>query len=120
MTPQLDTVLRISALGTTLLFGALLGLIGLMYLLTAPWLFRRAVTPPVPEEPPVAEPVDTGAEEEAEERDRQHRAVALAVAVACASSRRSAVGVAEASSGWRWLHHGRRLSQPRARARVRT
>ena len=42
MTPQLETVLEISAIGTALLFSALAGLIGLMYLLTAQWLFRPA------------------------------------------------------------------------------
>ena len=41
MTPQLEAVLEISAIGTTLLFVALAGLIGLMYLLTAQALFSR-------------------------------------------------------------------------------
>ena len=121
MTPQLETVLEISAIGTALLFGALAGLIGLMYLLTGSWLFHRAAAPADDQDTlPVAELVidDTRAEEQ-EELDRQHRAVALAVALACAHSERPALVVAEAPSDWRRMHRARRLGQPPARASVR-
>ena len=120
MTPQLETVLEISAIGTALLFGALAGLIGLMYLLTGSWLFHRAAAPADDQDTlPVAELVidDTRAEEQ-EELDRQHRAVAVAVALACAHSERPAV-VAETPSDWRRMHRTRRLGQPSARASVR-
>ena len=119
MSPELETVLQISAIGTALLFGALAGLICLMYLLTGSWLFRRAATPATDNDPSaMAELVASRAEEE-EELDRQHRAVALAVAVACAHSDRPAVVVAEAPSDWRRLHRAQRLGQPPARAKVR-
>ncbi len=119
MTSQLDTVLQISVIGTALLFAALAGLIGLMYLLTGSWLFHRAAAPAYDLEPPqVAElVVDNTRAEEQEELDRQHRAVALAVALACAHSERPAV--AETPSDWRRLHRARRLGQPPARAKVR-
>ncbi len=120
MSPELDTVLQISAIGTALLFAALAGLIGLMYLLTGSWLFHRAAAPAQDQDPPqVAELVidDTRAEEQ-EELDRQHRAVALAVALACAHNERPAVVIAEAPSDWRRMHRARRLGQQRARAKV--
>ena len=118
MSPQLDTVLQISLIGTGLLFGALAGLIGLMYLLTGSWLSHLAATPANdPDQSPVVDVVDTRAEEE-EELDRQHRAVAIAVAVACAHSERPVVAVAEVPSDWRRMHHARRLSQQTARAKV--
>ena len=44
MSSELQAVLEIAAAGSTLLFAALAGLIGLMYLLTAPWLGRRPAT----------------------------------------------------------------------------
>ena len=124
MTPQLETVLQISGIGTALLFTALAGLIGLMYLLTAQWLF----TPAPVEAAPAATDTSTAddeAEAEAErdgveaERDRQRRAVAIAVALACAHAERGPVMVSDSATGWRRLHHTRRLSQPRARGRTR-
>ena len=116
MSPELETVLEISAIGTTLLFIALAGLIGLMYLLTGSWFFHRVAAPAHDTE--AAEIVDGRAEEE-EELDRQHRAVALAVAVAYAHSERQAIVVAEPPSDWRGMHRARRLGQRPARARVR-
>lgn len=123
MTPQLETVLQISAIGTALLFTALAGLIGLMYLLTAQRLYRSVSGPaPAPAdpaaEPPVADPIEAPDEVE-DERDRQRRAIALAVAVACAQGEREPLLVTAPASDWRRLHHGRRLSQPRSRARRR-
>lgn len=129
MSPELATVLEIAAVGATLLFAALAGLIGLMYLLTTPVPFARPAT--AVREPPVSNPAatlaaddePTAAEQaahEAEERDRQRRAVALAVAVACAERERVAVSEGEAPPEWRRLHRTRRLNQPRSRARARS
>ena len=123
MTPQLEAVFAISAIGTTLLFIALAGLIGLMYLLTAQALFpSRSVALPQPEEqaePTSAADLVDAPDEEEEERERQRRAVALAVAIACAQSERAPVVLAPSASDWHRLHHSRRLNQPRTRARVR-
>ena len=119
MASQLGTVLEIAGIGTTLLFLALVGLVGLMYLLTTPWAFLQG-SQPVPEAPPTDEAADDREQEEQAERDRQIRAVALAVAVACAEAERPATLVTDAAAGWRGLHRSRRLSQQTARARVRT
>jgi hypothetical protein len=122
MTEQMETVLWISGVGTGLLFLALVGLIGLMYLLTAPWLFRPAPVAATPDASPPesggTDPVDDRNEEE-EERDRQRCAVALAVAIACAQAERAPMLLTAVASDWRRLHHNRRLSQPRSRARTR-
>lgn len=123
MTPQLEAVLEISAIGTTLLFVALAGLIGLMYLLTAQALFpgKPAALPQSEEQDDptsAVDPVDAPDEEE-EERERQRRAVALAVAIACAQSERAPVVLAASASDWHRLHHSRRLNQPQTRARMR-
>ena len=130
MPPQLATVLEIAAVGATLLFAALAGLIGLMYVLTSPWprarQARPAGQPPAPTSTALPETTDEGptaeeeAAQEAEARDRQRRAVALAAAVAWAESRRVAATVQEAPPEWRRLHHTRRLNQPRSRARARS
>ena len=118
----METVLWISGVGTGLLFLALVGLIGLMYLLTAQWLFRPAPVAATPEasipESASVDPIDDGNEEE-EERDRQRRAVALAVAIACAQAERAPMLLTAVASDWRRLHHNRRLNQPRSRARPR-
>ena len=113
MSPQLETVLEISAYGTTILFGALIGLIGLMYLLTSQRLFSWASRQPVK---PVAAP-----QEQAKlEKERQYRAVALAVAVAVAKTHSRPLLQSAAASDWRRLHHTRRLNQPTARMRARS
>jgi hypothetical protein len=123
MTEQMDTVLWISGVGTGLLFIALAGLIGLMYLLTSQTLFRPAavnadLAESAPEESSATDPVAEHNEEE-EERDRQRRAVALAVALACAQAERGPMLLTSGASDWRRLHHNRRLTQPRSRARTR-
>ncbi len=123
MTPQLETVLQISAIGTGLLFTALAGLIGLMYLLTAQWLFKPAAAPPESAPDEVDEAVEDAAadieDEEEAERERQRRAVAIAVALACAQAEQPPMLVTSAGTDWRRLHHTRRLNQPRSRARTR-
>ena len=109
MSPQLETVLEISAFGTTILFGALLGLIGLMYLLTSQRLSSVVSTQPdesASEAPDVA----------ALEQERKLRAIALAVAVAHATSRQSPLLQAVTkTSNWHRLHQTRRLTQPTRR-----
>ena len=116
MTANLESVLQISVTGTAILFSALAGLIGLMYLLTAPWLF----------EPPAADNLSSseatssqdGAGQESQARRR--RAAALAVAVACASATRPLPDASTSDSDWRRLHHSRRLGHVSPRARART
>ena len=149
MSPALQTVLEIAGVGSTLLFLALTGLIGLMYALTSSWLHERLTPRPagdasgrtdpavrdgggagarvegVPGEPPSAEEDAAGrAREEAEaELDRRLRAVALAVAVARAGVEQASLRLRrpafEPPSDWRRVHRLRRLSKPRARARTR-
>ena len=115
MSAQLETVLEISAFGTTFLFAALVGLIGLMYLLTTQRLFN-----PVSKRPKESTSQVQGAT--ILEHERQLRAIALAVAVAHATkSRRSPLLQATATaSDWRRLHHTRRLSQHTRRMRARS
>ena len=126
MSSGLQTVLEIAGVGTTLLFLALAGLIGLMYSLTSPWLTERL-------SPSATENTDQGeegervqaaaehAKEEAlAEADRQQKAVALAVAVACAAVERPLGHVLETSAAWRRLHQTRRLAQPSSRQRARS
>ena len=114
MSGQLETVLEISAFGTTFLFAALVGLIGLMYLLTTQRLFN-----------PVKRPEESASQVQGAtilEHERQLRAIALAVAVAHATkSRRSPLLQATATaSDWRRLHHTRRLSQHTRPMRARS
>ena len=119
MTSQLQTVLEIAGVGTIILFMALVGLVGLMYLLTMPWPFGKSARPAEEAAAP-AEVADELREQEArEERDRQLRAVVLAVAVACAEAERPSTFLTETTSDWRRVHRSRRLGQRTARARVR-
>ena len=120
MTSQLETVLEIAGVGTVLLFMALVGLVGLMYLLTTPWPFGQSARR-AEEELAATEAADESREQEEQaEGDRQLRAVALAVAVACAEAERPVTFVTDATSEWRRVHRSRRLGQQTARARVRT
>ncbi len=119
MQSQLQTVLEIAGVGTVILFMALVGLVGLMYLLTMPWPFGKSARPAEGTAAP-AEVADELREQEArEERDRQLRAVVLAVAVACAEAERSSAFLNETTSDWRRVHRSRRLGQRTARARIR-
>lgn len=123
MTAQMETVLWISGVGTGLLFIALLGLIGLMYLLTSEWMFRLAPVAATGADESSSESAGTDAaddhDDEEEERERQRRAVALAVAIACAQAERGPMLLTAAASDWRRLYHNRRLTQPRSRASTR-
>jgi hypothetical protein len=108
------TVLWISVVGAALLFAALAGLVGLMYLLTAPWLFTErpaAAAPLVPA-------LDGAAEEEAE-HERRRRAAALAVATACAEQSLTAFVPPETLADWRMLHRARRMAVAAGRQRTR-
>jgi hypothetical protein len=128
------TVLWISAIGGGLLFCALAGLVGLMYLLTAPWLFRSDAgsTQPglsrpgrvrfrrrVAEFEPEAG-LATQSDADDAERERRRRAVALAVATACAEDGQTAFVAAETAPDWRLLHRARRLTAAAVRQRART
>ena len=127
MSSALQTVFEIAGIGTTLLFIALAGLIGLMYTLTSPWLYDR-LNPSPPDAPVANSTTETrvhGAVTQVEqaaaaEAARQQRAVALAVAVACGTIDRPILRVVETTSAWQRLHRTRRFSQPRQRARARS
>ena len=132
MSPEMHTVLWITAVGSAVLFAALACLVGLMYLLTAPWLFPKGERPApkirrrntrrrfrrksgeVDRRAAVAAEI---AAEEAE-RESRRRAVALAVAIACAES--SQTLMPDASSDWRLYHRARRLEGAQARKKVRS
>jgi hypothetical protein len=108
MTSQLQTVLWIAGVGGLLLFGAIAGLVLLMYLLTSPLLSlkrtRAAATGAAVDESAV-EALDT------REPERRRRAAALAVAVAVAEADRTPVFSADESTSWRLLHRSSRLRQ---------
>lgn len=116
MLSQLETVLEISAYGTVILFAALAGLLGLMYLLTAQWPARAAQW--LLETVPRSEPATFGRITDGE-RERRLRAAAIAVAVARAAAAPSPRVLDTAPSRWRHAHLVRRLSGqlPRAKAR---
>jgi hypothetical protein len=108
-------VLWISVVGSGLLFFALAGLVGLMYLLTAPWLLRDKADEAAP--PPVT--VLDGAAEEDAERERRRRAAALGVAAACAEEGQLAFVPADTPADWRLLHRARQLGGAAIRRRPR-
>ena len=117
MTPELQTVLEIAGVGSTLLFLALGGLITLMYALTSPLLYGG-----------LALPGGSGtartkaAEQErleaAAEQERQRQAVVIAVSVARARAARP-VPLESDVAAWRRLHRAQRFGQPTERARAR-
>ena len=119
MSPELQAVLEIAAAGSTLLFAALAGLIGLMYVLTAPWGTRRPTLRAEDARPVLgAARVGSGfGSEDRAERARRERAVALAVAVARAELEPPAAG--EGSAEWRRVHRTRLMDRPSARAASR-
>lgn len=119
MSPELQAVLEIAAAGSTLLFAALAGLIGLMYVLTAPWSTRRPTLRAEDARPALEDAAMGGGlgPEDRAERARRERAVALAVAVARAETERPAA--VEGSSEWRRVHRTRSMDRPSARAASR-
>lgn len=118
MLAQLETVLQISAYGTAILFAALAGLLGLMYLLTAQWPARAALW--LLETVPRSEPATFGRITDAE-RERRLRAVAIAVAVARAAAAPVSAAPDRTPSQWRYVHLARRLgSRMTHRTRARS
>lgn len=149
MSPALQTVLEIAGVGSTLLFLALTGLIGLMYALTSSWLHERLTPRPaaegaartgsapdavadgaagrvasVPGHPQSTEEGAAGrAREEAEaELDRRLRAVALAVAVARADVQQASLRLRRPASEppSDWRRVHRLRRLSKPRARART
>ena len=143
MSPQMQTALWITAVGAAGLFGAVACLIGLMYLLTASWLFpqverrvtrirrkkrrrafRRRATDAGSSIAIDPDALASGLSRTAQkaiddaERERRRRAVALAVAIACAETGQTTY-VPEAPSDWRLLHRARQLGGSLVRGRVR-
>ena len=112
MTSEMLTVLWIAAVGASLLFIALGGLVGLMYLLTAPWPPRRRGRAHPGRHVPV---ITAGLGSQGEERDRRWRAAAIAVAIACAQTESTDSLAADLPSDWRLIHRARRLGQSRVR-----
>ena len=120
MSPELQAVLEIAAAGSTLLFAALAGLIGLMYVLTAPWMGTRRATLRAEDARLALDDAPAGGgigSEDRAEQARRERAVALAVAVARAEMERPAA--AERSSEWRRVHRTRMMDRPSARTAPR-
>lgn len=126
-------VLWIAVVGATILFIAIGCLIGLMYLLTVPWLlpkdsvfrpirrrkrrrvFRRRkgaegepISGPVELPAPPAPPIEDG------ELERLRQAAALAVAIARAESDRSPLFEQDAASEWRIMNRARQLGLRRS------
>lgn len=123
-------VLWIAVVGATILFIAIGCLIGLMYLLTVPWLLPKDSTfRPVrrkrrrvfrrkkgAEGEPISGPVEVPAPSpslEEMEQDRLKQAAALAVAIARAESDRSPLFEQDAASEWRIMNRARQLGLKR-------
>ena len=136
----MQTALWITAVGSAVLFGSIAGLVGLMYLLTARWLFPRDERPARPVRPRkrmrrfrrragveragVEPAVQHGLPEsnvpDVEEDERRRRAVALAVAIACTATETDQIPLmSEGPSDWRLLHRARQLSAPAVRRKAR-
>lgn len=117
MTPELQTVLEIAGVGSTLLFLSLGGLVTLMYALTSPLLYgglrlsRGSGTGRT-------KAAEQARLEAAAEQERQRQAVAIAVAIARARAARPAPLESDVAA-WRRLHRSRRFAQSTERARVR-
>ena len=136
MSAELETVLWITVVGSTMLFASIAGLVGLMYLLTATWLFpkgerktwrsqwritrgkgrrrrdkRRARIPDGPA-PELEVEVDDL------EHERRLRAVALAAATAFAETETVRVHPLGFSPDWRFVNRARQLGRlpPRRKA----
>jgi len=122
-------VLWIAVVGATILFIAIGCLIGLMYLLTVPWLLPKDSTfRPVKrrkrrrvfrrrkgaEGEPLSGPVEVPAPSvDDREQERLRQAAALAVAIARAESDRSPLFEQDAASEWRLMNRARQLGLKR-------
>lgn len=123
-------VLWIAVVGATILFIAIGCLIGLMYLLTVPWLLPKDSTfRPVKrrkrrrvfrrrkgaEGEPLSAPVEVPAPPvDDREQERLRQAAALAVAIARAESDRSPLFEQDAASEWRIMNRARQLGLKRS------
>jgi hypothetical protein len=117
MSLDMLTVLWIAAVGSSLLFIALTGLVALMYLLTAARPFRRRGRPRGALNP-VAGALGAGVSDQ--DRDRRRRAAALAVAIACAERNSATPAATDAPSNWRLMYRARQLAQSTVRPKVRS
>jgi len=118
-------VLWIAVVGATILFIAIGCLIGLMYLLTVPWLLPKDSTfRPIKrrkrrrvfrrrkgaEGEPMSGPLEVSLPAvDDREQERLRQAAALAVAIARAESDRSPLFEPEAASEWRIMNRARQL-----------
>src|SRR6266550_6328552 len=103
----MQTVLWIAWVGGLLLFAAIAGLVGLMYLLTSPLLSVKRTRGATR----VSSTDESSAEGHYSEEPERRRAVALAVAVACAEVDHSSMFATDDPSNWRLLHRSLRLRQ---------
>jgi hypothetical protein len=138
MSPELRTVLWITAVGSAALFASIAGLVALMYLLTATWLFPKGERQPlrtrwktrrgkarrrrgsvVAAGGPESLGGNVDPEPDELEHERRLRAVALAVAIAYAeTSEVVRVHPLQFSSEWRVVNRVRQLGRfpPRRKA----
>ena len=119
MTSEFQVVMEIAAVGAALLFLALAGLIGLMYLITAPFGQSTVEARAGAEGLLRSSPSKLQSSNELAERELQTRAVALAVAVACAEDAHPPLRSSSGSSEWRHLHRMGELNRSKVRARQR-
>ena len=112
MSPEFQTVLEISLTGGAILFVALGGLVGLMYLLTWSWLYGGSRGVEAAPQPPIQTFLPGPGDDE---QDRRRRAAAVAVGLACAEVEAVRSPMAETPAAWRQFHRARRLGQPTAR-----
>jgi hypothetical protein len=133
MSPEMHAALWITAVGSAVLFGSIAGLVGLMYVLTAGWLFTKDERPLRPvkirkrrrklrrkagaaeAEPEAA--YDAALASMSEESERRRQAVAIAVVIACAGADEGPIFDAGPSE-WRLLHRARRLAAPALRRKA--
>ena len=118
MTPELQTVLEIAGVGSTLLFITLGGLITLMYALTSPILYAGLTLSRRNEGAATTKDAEQSRKDAAAEQERQRLAVAIAVAIARARAARPGDGHGDPAA-WRRLHRAQRYSQATARTRSR-
>jgi hypothetical protein len=132
----MHTALWITAVGSAVLFGSIACLVGLMYLLTARWLFPKDERPPRPVRPLKRKrKFRRGVEAEVKrltprsvtprsavsndaEHERRRKAAALAVAIAYAGTSPAAL-LTDVPSDWKLLHRARRLIAPALRRKAR-
>ena len=108
MSSQMQTVLWIAGMGGLLLFAAIAGLVGLMYLLTSPLLSFRRTRSTDAHLHPMNRPWRLRTPKSRSGADARPP---WSVAVACAEADRSPIFSADDSASWRLLHRSSRLRQ---------